>query len=138
MAPPERSDVARSALRPKGVYYLVTIKRLAYEFTPRKYLYEQYQRVINATKGGEWSSYVAYELDGLDRLHLHTIVSFIQRPYLKGIQRKGWTIHFQKFPNEDFARVANYIKKINQNPFYLDQLESESYTYLQKDPFIEE
>lgn len=137
MAPPERSDVAQSALRPKGVYYLVTIKRLAFAFTPRKHLYEQYQRVVNKTRG-EWGSYIAYELDGLSRLHLHTIVSFTQQPYLKGIQRKGWTIHFQKFPKEDYPQVFNYLTKVNQNPYYLDQLESESATYLAKDPFLDD
>lgn len=137
MAPPERSDVSRSDLRPKGVYYLVTIKRLAFAFTPRKHLYEQYQRVVNKTRG-EWSSYIAYELDGLSRLHLHTIVTFTQAPYLKGIQRKGWTIHFQKFPKEDCAKVINYLTKVNQNPYYLDQLESESASYLSPYPFVEE
>lgn len=137
MAPPERSDVSQSDLRPKGVYYLVTIKRVKLEFCPRNYLHAHYKRIVNLLQGAQWSDVVAYELDSLNRLHLHTIVYCEKRPYLKGLQRKGWTIHFQEFPLSDYPRVRNYLDKVNQNPYYLDQIESESYTYLQKDPFNE-
>lgn len=139
MAPPERSEEARSALRLKGVYcYLVTIKRVSMQFTPRAWLLDHLFRLRRTIKKAEWSDCVVFELDGLDRLHLHTIVQVNSKLYLKGLQRKGWTIHFQPFPKSDYPRVLNYLHKVDQHPAHIDQMESESYTYLSKDPFIEE
>lgn len=137
MAPAERSDEARKRpVERSGTYFLVTIKRNAVEFTPRKWLSAQLQRVVTKTKG-EWG-FIAFELDGLSRLHLHTVVKLDNRPYLKGLSRKGWHIHFAEFPKEDIVRVLSYLHKVNQNPYYLDQLESESATYLAPYPFVEE
>ena len=137
MAPAERSDEERK--RPAlASCYLVTIKRNALEFTRKCWLDAQYTNLVKRIRGEvEWSDQVSYELDSLNRLHLHTIVTSKSPIFYKKYVRKGWHIHFQPFERKDMSRVYEYIMKHNQDKHRIEQLEDESFIYQLDDPFID-
>lgn len=128
---PERSEerACEPAERSGAYFYLVTIKRNAIESTKIAWLSLQYSRLVKLLPGCEWSSDVSYELDSLNRLHLHTIVQSPREVYYKKLTRKGWHIHFARFPRKDYSKVLNYIRKHDQHPMEIQQREIESEIY---------
>ncbi len=114
-----------------GHYYLVTIKCVSIKYTSRKDIDLVYTDVIKKLSRyqGDWSDNVGYELDCLNRLHLHTYVVFNKTPWFKGVTKKNWTIHFQSFPKSDVDNVIRYIKKESQHGDAVQQREVESYYY---------
>lgn len=118
----ERSEGAK---RPtKSFYYLVTIKRNALGYTKMDYLNQQYYRLVKMYNRMEWSSEIGYELDSLNRLHLHTIVHTDRQPTGR-YGRTGWHIHFQPFNREDYERVCDYIHK-DRKKYFEDPMQVES------------
>lgn len=125
-----QEDPSAAGQRPKGVYcYLVTIKCVRYAYTPRSEIEDLYnivrQRLPPRT---DVSDVKAWELDKLNRWHYHFIVFCEKEPFFRLFRRKYFTVHFQRFPFEDYHKVRNYLTKIDQNSFYLDQLDVESYS----------
>ncbi len=127
----ERSEEGRMppVERSGTFYYLCTIKRNAIEYTKKDWLDYQYIRLQKCLKNTEWSDNVSYELDSLNRLHLHTIVSSLKEIYYKKYIRKGWHIHFAKFPKDDYPKVIQYINKTHQHKALIEQRELESQIY---------
>lgn len=115
----ERSEGAK---RPtKSFYYLVTIKRNVLGYTKMDYINQQYYR-LKRLSSFEWSDQIGYELDSLNRLHLHTICSGVPKGRYG---RTGWHIHFQPFEEKDYERVCDYIHK-DRKKFYEDPLQIET------------
>lgn len=92
-------------------YYILTIKRNAKEFTPILWINRQRDRVKRMLGNVEWSCHSCYELDSLDRIHLHTYIKTNKEIYFHKFKSKGWSIHFKQFPKEDLQTVIDYINK---------------------------
>ncbi len=113
----------------KGKYYLVTIRMNKVFYLSKEELDVKLQDVIKHLfkYGTEWSSYIGYELDKRNVLHLHTYMSCTRAPWYKS--NDGWNIQFKAFPVEDIANIIGYISKLDQNPYAIQQRETISQIY---------
>jgi len=109
-------------------YYLVTIKCVNIKYTSMIEIEEVYRTVVNKLRGLEWSENLCWELDSLQRHHLHVIaVQHGKRdPFFKLVQRLNWTINFTEITEESVLTVTSYINKNSQNAIALDQRDWES------------
>lgn len=114
-------------------YYIVTLKNnhnVHTSIDDLDYCYKSLQKDVSAhcktAKITSWSSYRGYELDSKRKLHFHTILTTDVGLYFKKLTKnyKGWSIHFQKFPAEDYVKVIQYITKDCQCNDCLDDYES--------------
>ena len=130
----------RSPSLTKSFYYLLTIKRNSNDFTPLLWIERQRDRVKRMARDVEWSEHTAYEVDSQMRLHLHCIISSPKELYFTKFKSKGWTIHFQQFPKEDYFNVVEYLKKA-RNAYDGDKLQMEVFSWASltksEDLFIE-
>lgn len=108
-------------------YYLVTIKNNSHQYTSLWDLTDALVHVRRLHKTSDWSCVVKYELDSLNRLHLHTVMQCTKRPYFKRIidslKRKfpTYSVDFREFPLEDGNKVYRYITKEPRSRFELEQ-----------------
>lgn len=114
-------------------YYIVTLKQNRSVHTSIDSLDHCYKSLqldvskhCKTAKITSWSSYRGYELDSKQKLHYHTILTTDKGLYFKKLTKKykGWTIHFQKFPEEDYSKVIQYITKDCQCNDCLDSYET--------------
>lgn len=109
--------------------YLCTVKCNHMQYTSRHKISLMYRSLLRKLRTYELSDNNAWELDSDNRWHYHFILALRREPYYKRLQVDGWTIHFQSFPLIDYPNVVNYLKKINQHPAHLDNLDIESQAY---------
>ncbi len=127
MAPSVKRSVYE---RSENHHYMVTIKNLNIKFTSLSDLNNVYRQVVNKTKAVEWSDYVAYELDSLNRLHIHTYCTSKYKLYQNRLKVPSYTVNLMAFPPKDIDRVISYIRKGGaKGPSLPQQLEVESYYY---------
>ncbi len=110
------------------MYYFVTLKRLAMEFTSIYELHKMYNLKFSKCTTLSY----AIELDSLNRLHSHAIIILDKTPYYKLYRKHGWSIHFCPLKLEDLSRTDIYIHK-NQHPTYVNEMEwfsRSNYEYL--------
>lgn len=113
-----------------GTYlFLCTIKCNHMRYTSRDVISLTYRSLLRKIRNYELSDNNAWELDSDNRWHFHFIIALPRAPYFKRLQKEGWTIHFQSFPLDDYPKIINYLKKINQHPAHLDNLDIESQAY---------
>ncbi len=109
--------------------YLITIKNNSVKFTSKQAILDVYLDLVLSIPKVEWGSNYRYELDSLNRLHLHTYLTSIRKIYYPKYQKKGWNIHFQ--PLEAITDIDNhilpYMTKQSQNVYEDEQLEAISY-----------
>lgn len=116
--------MCEAPVKRSGTYfYLVTLKCNHKQYTSRDEINVVYTRLLRKL-GMEDVPDKAFELDSDRRWHFHFIVALEREPYYKGLQTPNWTTHFKMFPVEDYLQVLNYIRKIDQNKNYLDQLDT--------------
>lgn len=125
-APVERSGTSCSFNNNVNYYYLFTLKCNNMKYTSRDDIYAMCKRVLQRVPLVDTSSNSAWEMDKRDRWHYHCIIALSREPWLKGLQTSNWTVHLKRFPVEDYFTVVNYLKKIDQNPYYLEQLDIKS------------
>lgn len=102
---------------PKVTIYLVTIKCNAMRYTDQSELLNMLETIKEKMHNVEWSPYKAYEVDSLNRMHLHTICKITGRaPLFKRLAKEGWHIHFNCKRNENTHRLREYIIKDAQDP----------------------
>lgn len=104
-------------------YYLITIKCNHKVYTSRMDIITVYSRLLRKLGTYELFDNKAWELDGDRRWHYHFMVALPRPPYYKGLGRKNWHIHFQEIPKDDIKNTIQYLRKINQNKYYLEQLD---------------
>lgn len=109
--------------------YLCTVKCNHKEYTTRDAITMVYRNLLRKLRNYELSDNNAWELDSDNRWHYHFIIALRREPFFKRFQVHGWTIHFQSFQLADYFNVVNYLKKINQHPAHLDNLDVVSQTY---------
>lgn len=107
------------------MFYLVTMKRMNMGFTSREEILTKYKAVVR--KGGEWSDTKCIELDSLNRLHLHTIVCFVKKPYFQKYQGNKWHINFTIIDEDSYDNVIRYCLKNSKNVNDEEQAEWISY-----------
>ncbi len=91
--------------------YLVTIKNNAYRYTSRDDILKKLKVLQEKVpKGSTWHKYF-FELDSMNRWHLHTLVCTKSVPYFSKLQVKGWTNHLKAIPIDDYPLVLKYIHK---------------------------
>lgn len=98
-------------IMPNQYFYLVTIKPYKVDYFSKANLDSVFQTVKQKIRKGDWSSFVGYEFDKVNRIHLHTIVS---RPSKIRKLRQvidGCQVNFTIFPYEDYDKVVGYIRK---------------------------
>ena len=117
----------------KSFYYILTVKRNSKEFTPLLWIDRQVARVRRLARDIEWSGNYAYELDSCNRLHYHTIISSNKELYFTKFQSKGWNIHFQQFPKEDYGHVIDYFNKC-KHLYEGDRLQMETASWVNLTP----
>lgn len=112
-------------------YYLVTIKCSNVKFTSSSDILKVYRRTVSRSQcdgpNYDWSDQIAWELDSLNRLHLHTIVKTNKSVNVRNFCKTNWSVHFQPFPLEDYKKVQDYITKHRQSPDALDDIEAISF-----------
>lgn len=104
------------------MFYLVTIKRNAIEFTSKRDLIIKMKLMFRRVT----ITHYCVELDSLRRLHLHAIVQFNKKPYYKRYMDVGWHIYFCEIDKETEDVVIRYISK-HQNDNYQNEMEILSY-----------
>lgn len=103
--------------------YLMTIKCNHMEYTSREKISLVYSRLLRQLKSYELSDNRAWELDTDSRWHLHFIIALPREPFYKRLQVTGYSVHFRRFHIDDYPNVVAYLKKVNQNPIHLDQMD---------------
>lgn len=97
-------------------HYLVTIKCNSLCSVTRNEIDVVYRHLVSKLPNAEWTDYVSYEVDSLNRMHIHTYCMVRgKEPYFKKYQKKNWTIDFQPFPPECQRTVLSYIRKHSQS-----------------------
>lgn len=108
------------------------------KYTSREEVEAQYNKLIKKLPLVDISDNHAWEMDKRDRWHYHSIVALSREPWIKGLQVPNWTIHLQRFPEEDYPHVVKYLKKTQQSEILLDQLDVESQIAYSVNPFVDE
>lgn len=93
----------------QGMYFFITLKRNAIDFTSFKQLNDTYNKIFDRVQ----TQHKCVELDTRKRLHIHAIVWFKNCPYWKNYQKKGWTVYFRKIDPDTLYIVRKYIDKNN-------------------------
>lgn len=108
--------------------YILTIKNNTHEYTSIASLMSAYSLLYDSLpRTAEASDLRSIELDSLNRLHLHNIITFQKTPYLKRIIQsvkkvyKTFQVHFQEIPLKDYSRAFNYVRKEPRSKYYLEQ-----------------
>ncbi len=106
------------------MYYLITIKRNAMEFTSIQDIRDMSKKLF------KYQIIPCYcmELDTRQRLHQHSLVQYETTLYYKKYQVNGWTVHFRKLTMTTLDHVVNYINK-NNNKIYQHCMEWISYAH---------
>lgn len=135
----EHHQTREALVERSGTYfYLITIKCNHMQYTSRDKISLMYRSFLRKLRTYELSDTSAWELDSANRWHYHFIVCVGRQPYYPKFQINGWTIHFQSFHINDYFNVVNYLKKINQHPAHLDNLDIESQNYNGLIPFMDD
>ena len=108
--------------------YLVTIKNNSFRYTPLCELQNIVLRIetrFRIDKVPFKSLHKCEELDNYQRWHLHIIYVTERIPFFRLYQVKGYTVHFQAVPLEDYESLLRYVKKDIKK----DILERNVYSY---------
>lgn len=119
-------NASASVERSGTFFYMVTIKCNHMKYTSRSDIEAQFNTLLNKLPLVDTSEYHAWEMDKRDRWHYHAIVALSREPWIKGVQVPNWTIHMQRFPEEDYSNIVKYLKKTQQDENILEQLDIES------------
>lgn len=109
-------------------FYLLTIKNNSFKYTSRKEISEVLRETIQKSKKMGYSSFRCFELDTLDRWHMHTYCTSSKPIYKKKFLKEGWSIHFQPFPQSDMKKIFTYINKTPQDWDHQNQLDIRSFS----------
>ncbi len=90
--------------------YLVTIKNNSFKYTSPDDILKQLRILKSKFKRATWHKYF-FELDSVNRWHLHTLVCTATVPFFTKLKVKGWTIHLRGIPLDDYPKVLKYIHK---------------------------
>jgi len=90
--------------------YLVTIKNNSYKYTCRNDILIELRKLKQKIQGATWHKYF-FELDSVNRWHLHTLVCTATVPFFMKLKKTGWTIHLRGIPLVDYPIVLHYIHK---------------------------
>lgn len=97
-----------------SVYYAVTVKNNTNKRKPTIQDYEEW--IANAINKGMEFRQVAYELDILNRIHLHAVMMGPDKLYKKRLCYKGFHQHIDELPtHDDLLRWSMYISKCDQH-----------------------
>lgn len=126
----ETSAKRKASQTRRSRLYIVTIRRNVVEFLSLSELNAMFEEVKDKLRryGTEWSSFIGYELDKRNVLHLHTYCSCISAPWYP--PTKGWNVQLKEFPHEDSPKVIRYITKEGCNKVAIQQRELDSYIYV--------
>lgn len=94
--------------------YLVTIKNNSFRYTPLSELHNIVKSIecrFNKDKVQFKLLDQCEELDNYQRWHLHIIYVTQRIPFFRLYQVKGYTVHFQAVPLEDYSAVKRYLQK---------------------------
>lgn len=96
--------------------YLVTIKNNANTYVPILELQRALAEARELYHKGDWHCDVGFELDKLNRMHLHTVVKFPNTISCKTYARrfrpgKSWHINFTPIKKDDVDHVIRYCLK---------------------------
>jgi len=129
----ERSDVCgvKRSSQPKVSVYLYTCKFHKMKHTTKQELDDDLADVAKNIKNGDWSSAIAYEVDKVNRMHLHTIVYITGRPpVFKKLQIPGRQRYFKKIDSAINGYV--YISKQKQTPWAIENRFDNNEIYWEK------
>lgn len=108
-------------------FYLMTMKSNAKVFITLSHLRDSYNLIVKSDNGFEWSDQVAYELDSLYRLHIHTILCArnnisLQRYTKKWSQLAELHVHLVPLDIDTLPMAQAYVKKELRTPDELEQV----------------
>lgn len=110
--------------------YMVTIKSPVYCYRSYDEIKDIYNKTVKKMTGvdAQWSSFIAWELDGLNRLHLHTTVKTRKSVNKLAFQQTNWSVHFTEYSDDREDAIQKYIHKHQQSPDALDDMDAISHT----------
>lgn len=103
-------------------FYILTIKPYKLDFQHKAQLDYILWQVKRKVRRCQFSAFVGYEFDKVNRLHLHTIVSREMKITKYQFEIEGYGVNFTEFPIEDYDNVVSYIRKDGLTPEGADML----------------
>lgn len=110
-------------------WYMLTIKCAHAKYITRQQTLRILTDIKKKVKYCNWPYPPVYEIDSLNKWHLHIVFQSRYQQSQKFIKKRNWTTNLMHFPHQDLHQVMKYTQKTPQDLITLQKLDLISQTH---------